>query len=69
VAESDLIGLLAEMKESLRREIRRGFADMHEGFAKLNARFDAQEQRLDRMLPCCKPGTDEDLEWPMRSRK
>ncbi len=41
MAEADVIRLIIEVKESLEREIREGFAELH-------TRFDTQATRLDR---------------------
>jgi hypothetical protein len=48
MAESDLIQLITDVKESLEREIREGFAAVTEGFAQVNTRFDTQAARLER---------------------
>jgi hypothetical protein len=48
MAEEDLVGLITDVKESLEREIH-GLANVvRQGFAEVNARFDAQAARLDR---------------------
>jgi len=45
--EDELIRLIADVKESLEREIQNLKREMREGFAQLNARFDSQERRFD----------------------
>ena len=48
MAESDLIQLITDVKESLEREIREVAAAVTAGFAQVNTRFDTQAARLDR---------------------
>jgi hypothetical protein len=47
---SDIEQLLPYFKESVEREIRDFAREMRAGFAQLNAKFDAQDARLDRVL-------------------
>jgi hypothetical protein len=48
MSEHDLAVLIADVKESLEREIQGLARDMREGFAQVNTRFDTQAVRLDR---------------------
>ena len=47
---SDLEQLLPYFKESVEREVRDLAREMRAGFAQLNAKFDAQDARLERVL-------------------
>jgi hypothetical protein len=49
MAESDLVRLIIDVKESLEREFGALRQEVHERFAQLNARFDQQAARLDRL--------------------
>jgi len=46
---SDLEHLLLDVKESLERELGGLRQDMQQGFSQLNARFDTQAARLERL--------------------
>jgi hypothetical protein len=48
VAESDLVSLITDVKESLERELGSLRHEMREGFAQVNSRLDAQALRLER---------------------
>ncbi len=47
---SDLEQLLPYFKESVERELHDFAREMRAGFAQLNAKFDAQDARLERVL-------------------
>jgi len=48
MAEKDLIQLLTDLKESLEREMRAGFAQVDAKLDQISTRFDTQALRLDR---------------------
>lgn len=49
--------LLVDMRESLEREMRQGFADVNARLDEVNARLDTQSTRLERMAGAVNVGT------------